>query len=517
MTENILIEIKRGHELVGAHTVTPGEEICVGRNEESHICLPDKEVSRRHATLRFAPQSVVVRDHSYNGITFEGKRLEGEQTLALGATIQIGAYSVILGRHPPAETQKSNDFKRIALERLIEHIDLTAVQSHAIDLRHRVEASLERIVLDIGLPEDADLRHMIQELTDEALGLGPLEPLLRDPAVTEIMVVDQSTIYAEQNGRLEKTPYTFTSEAAVRTVIDRIIAPLGRRIDELSPMVDARLADGSRVNAVIPPLAIRGSSITIRKFSKTPFGMKDLVRFGSVTEEMASLLQEAVAKRANIVISGGTGSGKTTLLGALSGAISSAERIVTIEDAAELRLPQSHVVSLESRPPNAEGKGEVTIRALVRNALRMRPDRIVVGECRGGEALDMLQAMNTGHDGSLTTLHANTPAEAVSRLETLCLMAGLDLPSRAIREQIASAIDIIVQQARLPDGTRRVTSITEMLGLEDDGRVQLCEIYRFVRNNSSSGGIYLATGWLPQCLNHGAVDAEENTREAVRS
>ena len=292
-------------------------------------------------------------------------------------------------------------------------------------------------------------------MLDEALGLGPLEDLLADPTVTEIMVNRHDQIYVERKGKLELTQVRFLNDEQLRGVIERIVAPLGRRIDEKVPMVDARLRDGSRVNAIIPPLALKGPALTIRKFSKKLLGVDDLIEFGSLTEQMATFLGAAVQARLNIVISGGTGSGKTTLLNVLSSFIPDDERIVTIEDAAELQLPQEHVVSLESRPPNIEGEGAITIRDLVRNALRMRPDRIVVGECRGGEALDMLQAMNTGHDGSLTTVHANTPRDALSRLETMALMAGLDLPARAIRDQIASAVNLIVQQSRLQDGTRR--------------------------------------------------------------
>jgi pilus assembly protein CpaF len=287
----------------------------------------------------------------------------------------------------------------------------------------------------------------------------------------------------------------------VRAAIERIVTPLGRRIDESTPLVDARLKDGSRVNAVIPPLALRGACITIRKFAKNPLRVEDLIRFGSLNERMARFLTRAVRIRKNIVISGGTGSGKTTLLNVLSGAIPEDERVVTIEDAAELQLAQPHVVSLESRPPNLEGKGAYTIRDLVRNALRMRPDRIVVGECRGSEAIDMLQAMNTGHEGSMTTTHANSPREAVARIETLCLMAGVDLPVRAIRSQIASSVHLIVQQSRLSDGSRRVTAVSEVVGIDDDGDVELNEIFSFVRLSTAGDGKitgeYRASGYLP--------------------
>ena len=340
------------------------------------------------------------------------------------------------------------------------------------ELRTRVEAKILTLLEEEGrqIRDRQVRRKIVKAVLDEALGLGPLEDLLNDDTVTEIMVNRHDQIYVEKSGKLTLSDARFSNPEQVRGVIERIVAPLGRRIDEKVPMVDARLRDGSRVNAIIPPLALRGSAITIRKFSKKLLGTKELIEFGSMTGQMATLLEAAVKSRQNVVISGGTGSGKTTLLNVLSSFIPTDERIITVEDAAELQLPQDHVVALETRPANIEGEGAITIRDLVRNALRMRPDRVVVGECRGGEALDMLQAMNTGHDGSLTTVHANTPRDALSRLETLALMSGLDLPARAIRDQIASAIQVIVQQSRLQDGTRRVTHITALTG-QEDGRV----------------------------------------------
>jgi pilus assembly protein CpaF len=309
---------------------------------------------------------------------------------------------------------------------------------------------------------------LVREISDDVLGYGPLQPLLDDPSISEVMVNGPDTIFVERSGKLTLTGSRFRSEEQLRRVIEKIVSRVGRRIDESSPLVDARLEDGSRVNAVIPPLAVSGSTLTIRKFSADPLTADDLVRFGSLSPEMAQLLDACVAAHLNILVSGGTGTGKTTLLNVLSSFIPEGERIITIEDAVELQLQQTHVVRLESRPANIEGRGEITIRDLVKNSLRMRPDRIVVGECRGGEALDMLQAMNTGHDGSLSTIHANTPRDAVARLETLVLMAGMDLPLRAIREQVASAVDVIVQLTRLRDGTRRVTHITEVQGMEGD-------------------------------------------------
>ncbi|WP_394836884.1 Flp pilus assembly complex ATPase component TadA [Pendulispora rubella] len=405
--------------------------------------------------------------------------------------------------------------KQVALRReihklLLEHLDLAAMDPSKVDdpsMRPKVLNALRRIITNIEsrLPPDTDRDQLIGELTDEALGLGPLERFLADPQITEIMVVDPNTIYIERSGKLTLSETRFTDDERVRAVIERIVTPLGRRIDESSPLVDARLKDGSRVNAVIKPLALRGSCITIRKFSKTPLTLEKLVGFGALTPQMGLFLTRSVIAKRNIVISGGTGSGKTTLLNVLSGAIPSEERIVTIEDAAELQLAQPHVVSLETRPANLEGKGEYTIRDLVKNSLRMRPDRIVVGECRGGEALDMLQAMNTGHDGSLTTTHANSPEEAISRIETLVLMAGVDLPVRAIRDQIAGAVHVIVQQTRFSDGSRRVSAISEVTGVGDEGTIEMRPIFEFIRTGTGPNGKVIgefrATGYLPSYLN----------------
>lgn len=389
---------------------------------------------------------------------------------------------------------------------LLDNLDLASLDRNKMgddSMRPKVRTALRRIVTELGaeLGPEVDVGALIDEITDEALGLGPLERLLADPAVTEIMVVDPTTIFVERKGKLTLSSLRFTDDEAVRAVIERIVTPLGRRIDESTPLVDARLKDGSRVNAVIRPLAIRGSCITIRKFSKTPLTIENLIGFGAMTQQMAKFLQRTVQARKNIVISGGTGSGKTTLLNVLSAAIPEDERVVTIEDAAELQLNQVHVVSLETRPANMEGKGEYTIRDLVKNALRMRPDRIIVGECRGGEALDMLQAMNTGHDGSMTTTHANNPREAISRIETLALMSGLDLPQRAIREQIATAVHVIVQQSRFSDGSRRVSAISEVVGIDENGDLELHDIFKFVRTGTEDNGKIIgefrASGYLP--------------------
>jgi pilus assembly protein CpaF len=337
------------------------------------------------------------------------------------------------------------------------------------DLSERVlRAVTEQLTLDRTPLTRDERRRLVREITDDILGYGPLEPFLRDDSVTEVMVNAHDRIYVERHGKLERTPATFVDNAHLMRIIDKIVSQVGRRVDESSPMVDARLPDGSRVNAIIPPLALRGPTLTVRKFSRDPYTMSDLIGFGTITGKAAQFISACVRGKLNILISGGTGTGKTTTLNALSAFVPNDERIVTIEDAAELQLQQEHVIVLESRPPNIEGQGEVRIRELVRNALRMRPDRIIVGEVRGAETLDMLQAMNTGHEGSLTTIHANSPRDALSRLETLVLTAGVDLPLRAIREQISSAFDLLIQISRLVDGSRRVTHITEVLRMESD-------------------------------------------------
>lgn len=358
---------------------------------------------------------------------------------------------------------------------------------------------------------------VFKEMMDQVCGLGPIEDLIKHKEVTEIMVVDRDHIYAEIDGEIMLTDRFFNDEQAMMTVIERIVIPRGRRIDETTPLVDTRLADGSRVNAVIPPLALKDPCLTIRKFPEDPLDIEDLVDFESLTPEMAKFLGRCVKARKNIVIAGGTGSGKTTLLNILSSFIQPEQRIVTIEDAAELQLHQDHVVSLETKPANLEGEGEITIRDLVKNALRMRPDRIVVGECRGGEALDMLQAMNTGHEGSMTTVHCNSPREAISRLETLVMMSGMELPTQAIREQIANSVDVIVQQTRFSDGSRKISYVTQVTGMNDDGFVELEDIYRFKQTGTDEEGkvqgYHMATGYLPSFLDEflvqGLADEED--------
>ena len=377
------------------------------------------------------------------------------------------------------------------------------------DLHDRVlRAVTEQLVLDRTPLTREERRQIVGDITDDILGYGPIEPLLRDDSISEVMVNAFDQIYCERGGKLERTNTAFVDNAHLMRIIDKIVSQVGRRVDEASPMVDARLPDGSRVNAIIPPLALKGPTLTIRKFSRDPYTMNDLISFGSVSPKAAQFLAACVKGKLNILISGGTGTGKTTTLNAMSAFVPEDERIVTIEDAAELQLQQDHVITLESRPPNIEGVGEVRIRELVKNALRMRPDRIIVGEVRGAETLDMLQAMNTGHEGSLTTIHANSPRDALSRLETLVLTAGVDLPLRAIREQISSAFDLLVQISRLVDGTRRITHVTEVLRMESDV-ITLQDIFTTKppeEGSPSAGGgnrlltPLLCTGLKPQFL-----------------
>jgi len=505
-------------------------QITIGRESRCDVVLPVSEVSREHVRLEIVDGQIRLRDCSSNGTRYGGQRYVGQdipvappQELRLGPfVVEINFALATPAVEPIAplaveiSTQAPSlgfDPSYVALRRrihraLLDHLDLVQLDRNKMDereMRPKVYEALNTIVseLSVQLPRGVTPQQLIEEMSDEALGLGPLETLLNDDAVSEIMVVDPYTIFVERKGRIQPVETRFTDDEAVRAVIERIVTPLGRRIDESTPLVDARLKDGSRVNAVIRPLAIRGACITIRKFAKNALGMQDLVKFGTLDERIGRFLERAVIARKNIVISGGTGSGKTTLLNILSGSIPHHERIVTIEDAAELRLNQPHVVSLETRPPNMEGRGAYTIRDLVRNALRMRPDRILVGECRGGEALDMLQAMNTGHEGSMTTTHANSPVEALARLETLSLMAGLDLPSRAIREQIASSIHVIIQQTRFSDGSRRITYVSEVLGIED-GDIEIHDIFNFFRSGTGKKGEVLgefrASGYLPSFI-----------------
>jgi pilus assembly protein CpaF len=376
--------------------------------------------------------------------------------------------------------------KRFLIDNVSRAIEAEGISADQRDdfIKQQIAAVYDQA--NLKLPQD--LRGMIlKEVLNELLGFGPLQPLLGDPEVTEVMVNGPKSVYIEKKGKLQKSQVVFDDDNHVLQIIDRIILPLGRRVDADSPTVDARLPDGSRVNAVIAPVALDGPSITIRKFSKDRLGISDLIDYGSITDKMAEFLRACVLAHLNIIISGGTGSGKTTLLNILSSYIPESERIITIEDAAELQLQQDHVLRMETKPANVDGRGAVTIRDLVRNSLRMRPDRIVVGECRGGEALDMLQAMNTGHDGSLTTVHSNSPRDAIARLETLVLMAGMDMPLKVVRQQIASAVDLIVQQSRLSDGSRKVTSITEVAGMEGD-TVVLTDVFKFEQTGVTTEG-----------------------------
>ena len=403
-----------------------------------------------------------------------------------------------------ARTDGSNyqDLKVRVQNKLLAELD-TSVDPRSPEVRSTIEELFTTILSEESIVLGrAERQRLFEAIVAEILGFGPLEPLLADDTITEIMVNGPKNVYIERAGNIFRSNVTFEDEDHVLRVLDRIVAPLGRRIDESSPTVDARLPDGSRVNAVIRPIALCGPTITIRKFSRRPFTVEDLIRFGTITPEIAEFLRACVIARLNIIVSGGTGSGKTTFLNVLSGFIPNDERIVTIENAAELQLRQEHVVSLESRPANIEGRGEISIRDLVVNSLRMRPDRIVVGECRSGEALDMLQAMNTGHDGSLTTVHSNSPRDTLSRVEVMVLMAGMDLPVRAVREQVASAVDLIVHQERMRDGTRKIVKITEVQGMEGDV-ITMSDIFEFEQTGLEAGkviGRIRPTGLRPKFI-----------------
>ena len=447
--------------------------------------------------------SLLKRIEQGQGSTSGKKSSAGSKAEA--SSSRLGSLQSRRANAPDTTPQSGTyyDLKTRVQNKLLAEIDPSTDISQTEEVRRSIQDLFEQILAEENIVLSRPERHrLFEQITAEILGLGPLEPLLGDDSLTEIMVNGAKNIYIERKGRLHRVPVTFESDEHVMRIIDRIVAPLGRRIDETSPYVDARLPDGSRVNAVVPPISLVGPTLTIRKFSKNPITLEQLVQFGSITPEALQFMKACVEARLNIVISGGTGSGKTTLLNIMSSFIPSDERILTIENAAEVQLRQEHVVTLESRPANIEGRGEITIQQLVVNSLRMRPDRIIVGEIRDEAALDMLQAMNTGHDGSMTTTHANSPRDSLSRLETMTLMAGMDLPVRAIREQISSAVDLVCQQARMRDGSRRVTFITEVSGMEGDV-ITTTDIFAFEQTGVEDGkliGRLRPTGLRPKFM-----------------
>ncbi|HPO36938.1 MAG TPA: ATPase, T2SS/T4P/T4SS family [Kiritimatiellia bacterium] len=529
----------------------------IGRGEACKIRLRHPEISERHALLTLRETGITIEDlHSSNGTVVDGSpiqeptRLHADDVVGLGPCLLRVSPAVAAPAEAPASPTPPplpgppraplpvpaveprppepapmpapdpadpmaailREIKNQIHGELIQRLDLKRMTVSRIgtnELQQKARETIRSIIAEVRrnqkLPAGIDPARLEKEIYDEAMRLGPLEDFLADEAITEIMVNGPGQVFVERNGRIELTGQTFMDDESVLGVIERIVAPIGRRIDESQPYVDARLPDGSRVNAIIAPLSLIGPCITIRKFSKRALTVDDFIAFGTWTRSAAEFLRLCVLMRKNIVVAGGTGSGKTTLLNVLSGFIPPTDRIVTIEDAAELRLVQPHVIRLEARPPNIEGRGAITIRDLVRNALRMRPDRIIVGECRSGESLDMLQAMNTGHDGSLTTVHANSPRDVISRLETMVLMSGLELPSRAIREQIASAIDLVVHESRLSDGSRKVTCISEVVGLEGL-QIVMQDLFEFkqtgVDEKGKVLGSFMPTGAVPTFFEH---------------
>ena len=521
--------------------------VMIGRSNEADIALPDKKVSRKHAVLSGnSSDSIFIEDmNSRTGTRVNGIPVSSKTRLAPGDVIQIGETELIVEQvddipSTPPSTETGTQSNRLVApppathglpvygsagreddglyseamlklarriqNRVLELLNIgnfSALEMTNSEIRPKVEDTLDRILREVRheIPVQVKLDEFRQILLDDLIGLGPLSPLLRDTAISEIMINGPENIFVESRGLLYRTPARFNSESHLQSIIQRIVEPLGRHIDAASPMVDARLEDGSRVNAVIPPLALDGSLVTIRKFPANKLTDEDLIRFGSLTRPMAAFLRDAVRARRNILVSGGTGSGKTTLLNILSQFIPEKERIITVEDSAELKLSHENLCRLEARPANVEGQGRITIRDLVINTLRMRPDRIIVGECRGAEALDMLQAMNTGHDGSMTTCHANNPRDALSRHENMVMMAGFELPSSAIREQIASAIHLIVQQTRMPDGSRKIVKISEVTGREGS-MILLQDIFTFEQEGFDEKfhviGHHTATGNIPR-------------------
>lgn len=547
---NILLEMKGDSTSLSFDK----DQIIIGKSKRCDLQLKGWFIADEHCSIKKLSGGYVIEDlkRGTNGTIVNGKKIDLFGPIDLSKDIiQINQYTIkilediqsnikpnviniddlddeIIGNIKESETeidikeystqisqinQTTTAYKKLEIEwinilreKLVFQMDLRRKDINSMsydELKSETLTCLDKVIFEESenIPVFLDIDRLKQKVTDEAIGLGPLEELIADTSVTEIMVNAKDEIFIEQKGKIIKSHLEFTSNKAILDVIERIVTPLGRRIDESAPMVDARLKDGSRVNAIIPPLAIKGPTITIRKFPEKNIVISDLVGFGSVDNNMADFLELCVKSKRNIIISGGTGSGKTTLLNVLANFIPQGERVITIEDAAELRLAHDHLISLEARPGNSEGKGSVHIRDLVKNSLRMRPDRIVIGECRGAEALDMLQAMNTGHEGSLTTLHANTPRDALARLETMILMAGMDLPLSAIREQITSAVDVIIQQSRFSCGARKVTYITEVTGIES-GKIQLQDIYKFEKEGfdlekNSIKGYHKAQGTLP--------------------
>lgn len=520
----------------------------IGRSESADLYLADKKISRRHAEISINGDGIFLDDlSSRTGTRVNGENISGRTRLSVNDSIQIGETTLVLENAEIAETaekppenpspanlppeRKESRSHKLPLysaqtnlvdlysetmiqlakrvqNRVLEILNIGNFSSREMtnsEMRPKVESAVDQILREIRheIPFTVKLDQFQQILLDDLIGLGPLSPLLRDTTISEIMINGPDNIFVESRGLLYRTVARFNSESHLQAIIQRIVEPLGRHIDAASPMVDARLEDGSRVNAVIPPLALDGSLVTIRKFPSKKLTDEDLIKFGSLTRPMALFLREAVRARRNILVSGGTGSGKTTLLNILSQFIPEKERIITVEDSAELKLSHENLCRLEARPANVEGQGRITIRDLVINTLRMRPDRIIVGECRGAEALDMLQAMNTGHDGSMTTCHANNPRDALSRLENMVMMAGFELPSSAIREQIASAIHLIVQQTRLADGSRKIVKITEVTGREGS-TILLQDIFSFDQEGFDEKfrviGHHTATGNIPRFI-----------------
>lgn len=542
----MMLKITTGKEKGRTLELTADTPLTIGRSESSGFCIPDKKVSRRHAEIVSDGENVFITDlSSRTGTRVNGRAIAQRTPLCIGDTIQIGETDLVLEKtedakaaplphttapaktEPSVRTEKTQTQRNLPLysaqeslaelysssmltlakrvqTRVLEllNIDAAAKEISNSEMRPKVADAVDQILREIRheIPSSVKLDQFRQILLDDLTGLGPLSPLLRDGSISEIMINGPENIFIESKGLLYRSAAKFNSESHLQAIIQRIVEPLGRHIDAASPMVDARLEDGSRVNAVIPPLALDGSLVTIRKFASKKLTDDDLIKFGSLTKPMALFLREAVRARRNILVSGGTGSGKTTLLNILSQFIPEKERIITVEDSAELRLSHENLCRLEARPANVEGQGRITIRDLVVNTLRMRPDRIIVGECRGAEALDMLQAMNTGHDGSMTTCHANNPRDALSRLENMVMMAGFELPSAAIREQIASAIHLIVQQTRLPDGSRKIVKISEVTGREGN-TILLQDIFTFEQEGFDENfhviGRHTATGNIP--------------------